>query len=170
METFGNISIFRLFKRVVFLAQKDVFLVLEYRKEHFSGLSWEKRPFLNQNHVLTPLEKSQVFDFLNFLLLWYRKSFFFFLEYRKTHFSGLYCLKNKFEKWSIFDQNHGLPPLEKSQFFDFLNLLFLQPRKTVLRSKISLSTCSWPILPKKKKVGKMAICGLNPWVNSFENI
>ena len=26
---------------------------------------------------------------------------------------------------------------------------------------------SWPILPKKKKVGKMAIFGPKPWVNPF---
>ena len=41
-----------------------------------------------------------------------------------THFPGLYCLKNKkMEKWPILDQNHRLTPLEKSQFFDFLNFL-----------------------------------------------
>ena len=33
------------------------------------------------------------------------------------------------EKWPFFDQNHGLTPLEKSQFFDFLNFFFLQVRK-----------------------------------------
>ena len=50
---------------------------------------------------------------------------FFLLEYHKTHFPCLYCLKNKVEKWPILDQNHGLTPLEKCQFFDFLKLLFL---------------------------------------------
>ena len=33
--------------------------------------------------------------------------------------------KKKLEKWQFLDQNHGLTPLEKSQFFDFLNFLFL---------------------------------------------
>ena len=33
------------------------------------------------------------------------------------------------EKWPIFEQNHGLTPLEKCQFFDFYNLLFLLARK-----------------------------------------
>ena len=33
--------------------------------------------------------------------------------------------KKKLEKWPFFDQNHGLTPLEKCQFFDFLNFLFL---------------------------------------------
>ena len=34
-------------------------------------------------------------------------------------------IKKKLEKWPFFDQNHGLTPLEKCQFFDFLNFLFL---------------------------------------------
>ena len=38
---------------------------------------------------------------------------------------GRYCLEKKVEKWPIFDQNHGLTPLEKSQFFDCLNVSFL---------------------------------------------
>ena len=28
------------------------------------------------------------------------------------------------EKWPVFDQNHGLSPVEKSQFFDLLNFFF----------------------------------------------
>ena len=41
-----------------------------------------------------------------------------------THFPGLYSLKKKkIQKWPILHQNHGLTPLEKSQFFDFLNFL-----------------------------------------------
>ena len=40
------------------------------------------------------------------------------------------------EKWPIFEENHGLTPLEKSQFFDFLNLLFLYPREAYFSSKI----------------------------------
>ena len=34
----GNISIFRLFERVVFFSLERRFLVLKYRKAHFSGL------------------------------------------------------------------------------------------------------------------------------------
>ena len=49
-----------------------------------------------------------------------------------------------------FEQNPGLTPLEKCQFFDFLNFLCLLPRKAFFRSRISLNTVSWPILPKKK--------------------
>ena len=38
VNPFGNMLIFRLFKRVVFFSLERRFLVLEYRKAHFSGL------------------------------------------------------------------------------------------------------------------------------------
>ena len=61
---------------------------------------------------------------------------FFVLEYRKRYFSCLYWLKKKMlEKWPLFDQNHGLTRLEKCHFFDFLNFLFLLPRKALFRCK-----------------------------------
>ena len=98
-----------------------------------------------------------------------QKGVFLFWNIVKHIFLAYIGKKKDMEKWPFFDQNHGLTPLEKAQFFDFLNVLFLQPRKTVFRSKISLNTCSWLILPKKK-VRKMAIFGPKPWVNSFGNI
>ena len=33
--------------------------------------------------------------------------------------------EEKSEKWPFLDQYHGLIPLGKRQFFDFLNFLFL---------------------------------------------
>ena len=54
------------------------------------------------------------------------------------------------EKRLFLEQNHLLTFLEKFQFFDFLNLLFLYPRKVFFRSRISEDIFSWPILPKKK--------------------
>ena len=51
------------------------------------------------------------------------------LEYRKRLLAKDSWLKLskkiKFEKWPFLDQNHGLTRLEKCQFFDFLNFLFL---------------------------------------------
>ena len=49
------------------------------------------------------------------------------------------------------DQNHGLTPLEKTQFFDFFNFLFLYPRMALFRWRISSNTFSWPRLPKKRR-------------------
>ena len=46
--------------------------------------------------------------------------------------------------------------------------MFLELRKAFSGSRISLKTFSWPILPRKKRVGKMATLGPNPWVNPFE--
>ena len=54
------------------------------------------------------------------------QSFFFFvLEYRKTRFLPYISKRKKPGKIANFLQNHGLTPLEKSQFFDFSNFLFL---------------------------------------------
>ena len=44
---------------------------------------------------------------------------------KKSHFPSLYCLKKKLQKWPFLDKNRGLTPLEKCQFFDFMNFLFL---------------------------------------------
>ena len=140
---FGKMSIFRLFDVVVFIAQKGVFSFQNIVRDIFlcyiaEKKKLEKGPLLDQNHGLICLEKSQFFGFLN-LFFYSLKGFIFVLEYRKRHFPGLYCLKKKLEIWSFLDDNHGLSPLEKCQFFDFLNFLFLQPRKAFFRSRISLS-------------------------------
>ena len=69
VNPFGKISIFRLYKLSVFIAQKGVFLVLQYRKRHFPGLYCLKKeksvkwPFLDQKHGLT-LKKN--INFLTF--------------------------------------------------------------------------------------------------------
>ena len=77
---FGKMSIFRLFDVVEFIAY-----IAEKKK-------LEKGPFLDQNHGLICLQKSQFFGFLN-LFFYSLKGFIFVLEYRKRHFPGLYCLK-----------------------------------------------------------------------------
>ena len=54
----------------------------------------EKSPNLDQNHGLTPLEKTQFFDFFNFLFL-KLKNAFFAEEYHKTDFPGVDCQKKE---------------------------------------------------------------------------
>ena len=81
VNPFGKMSIFRLFKLLVFRAYESVFFALEYRQRHFPGLysikkRLEKWQLLDQNHELTPLEKCQFIDFLKFVFLWPRKAFF----------------------------------------------------------------------------------------------
>ena len=68
---------------------------------------------------------------------------------------------------AIFRPKPWVNPFGKMSIFYFLNFLFLKLRKVFFRSRISLKTFSWSILPRKKKVGKMVIFGPKPWVNLF---
>ena len=87
--------------------------------------------------MLTPLQKCQFFDFLNLLFLEPRKAFFRSRISQNTFSWPILARKKKMEKWPIFEQNHGLTPLQKCQFFDFLNFLFLLPRHAFFRFRIS---------------------------------
>ena len=82
--------LFLQFRRTFFSFQnilKHIFLA------YFAhNIKMEKLPVFDQNNGRTPLEKSQVFVFFNFLFLQRGKAFFFFLEYSQTHFPGLFCL------------------------------------------------------------------------------
>ena len=197
VNPFGKMSIFGLFELLVFLAQKPVFSFQNIVKDIFLVYialkkKLEKWPFLDQNRGLTPLEKCQFLDFLNFLFLQPRKAFFrsrisektfswhiftkkkfrkmaifgpkpwvnpfgkmsifrlfvlfVFIAYKsvfsfqnivKDIFLAYIAYRKKFEKWPSLDQNHGLTPLEKCEFLDFLNFFFLQPRKAFFRIRIS---------------------------------
>ena len=87
---------------------------------------------------VNPFGKISIFRLLELVVFIAQTGVFFFLEYSKTHFSGLYCLKKKqLEKWPFLAQKHGLTPLEKSPFFDFLNLLFLQPKQAFLEMLVT---------------------------------
>ena len=71
---FGKIVSFSKFLTSCFFSPERGLFVLEYRKRHFPTLyclkkKLEKWPFEEQNHGLTPLEKCQLFDYLNFLFL-----------------------------------------------------------------------------------------------------
>ena len=106
------------------------FFVLEYLKRYFPGLYCLKRKnwkiaIFGPKRWVNHLWKCQFFDFLIFLFYSLEKRFLV-LEYRKRHFPGLYCLEKKtFKKMAIFRPKPWVNPLEKCQFFDFLNFLFL---------------------------------------------
>ena len=141
VNPFGKMSVFRLFEVFLFQPRK----AFSRSRVSLQTFSWpilpkkkscKKWPFLAQNHGLTPLEKCQYFDFLNFFFLQPRKAFFF-LEYRKRHFPCRYCLKKKgLKEWPFLDQNHRLTTLEKCQVFDLLNFLFSQPTTAFFRCTI----------------------------------
>ena len=143
VNPFRKMSIFRLFELLVFIAQKGIFFLFQNIVKHIfvAYIALKKKLenglFLDQNYGLTPLETCKFFRIFELLVFIAQKGVFFVLEYCKRLFPGLYCLKVKLGKMGILDQNHGLTPLEKCQFFDFLNFLFLQLRKAFFRSRIS---------------------------------
>ena len=161
------------FLKFLFLQPTRRLFVPEYRKRTFPGLyclrkkKFEKWPFLDQNHALTPLEQCQVFDFLNFFFLQPRKAFFFFQNIVKDISLAYIAYKKKLEKWSFLKQNHGLTPLEKCQFYEFLNFLFFIAQKDVFSFQNIVEKHFLAYIALKKKVGKIAIFGPKPWVNTF---
>ena len=112
-----------------FYSPERSLFVLDHRKTHFPGLQCLKKKVrkmavFGPKTWVNPLEKCQFFDFLNLFFCSIERCFLV-LEYRKRHFSGLYFLKKKSWKSGHFwTKKHGLTPLEKCQFFDFLNFLF----------------------------------------------
>ena len=99
VNPFGKMSIFQLFEIGVFFRLEGRFFVLEYRKRHFPSLirvkkRLEKRPFLDQKHGLTPLEKYEFFTLIN-LWFFFLERRFLVLEYRKRHFPAQFCQKKR---------------------------------------------------------------------------
>ena len=105
---------------------------------------------------VNPFGKMSIFRLCELLVFIAQKCVFSLQNKVKDIFLA-YIGKKKLEKWPHLDQHHGLTHLEKCQFFDFLNFLFLQPRKCVFSF--------WN--KEKKRVVKMAAFGPKPWVNSF---
>ena len=81
-----------------------------------------KLPIFDQNHGLTKNPNFSTFLHPCFNC---QDKRFSFLEYREIHFSGIFVPEIKgWKNFTLVDQNHGLTPLEKSQFCQFLNSLF----------------------------------------------
>ena len=128
------------------MAYESVFSFKNIVKQIFpSFFAWnkniEKLQIFDQNHGLTFLEKYQFLTILS-CCFWSQKSRFSSLDYGKIHLTSLLCQNKKMEKLPTFHQTHGLTPLEKCQFFDFINFLFLLSTKVFSLSKISCNTFS----------------------------
>ena len=125
----------------------------------------EKWPFLDKNHGLSPWEKCQYLDVLNFSFFSLGRRFFV-LEYRKRHFPGRNCLKKILAKWPFLDQNHGLSPWEKCQLLTFSTSRFYSLQRHFFVPEYR--KIHFPgLYYLKKKVGKMAIFGPEAGVNPF---
>ena len=144
VNAFGKMSIFRLFKLLVFIAQKDVFsfqnivrdifqafyslerrfFVLEYRKRHFPGLyclkkNIRKMAIFGPKAWVNPLAKMPIFGLFELFVFIAQKGVFSFQNIIEYIFLLYIASKRKLEKMPFLDQNHGLTPLEKCQFLDF---------------------------------------------------
>ena len=126
----------------------------------------QKRPFLDQNHGLPPLENCQFFDLLNFMFLQPRKAFFA-LEYRNIHFPGLYCPKIKLGKLAIFGPKQWVNPFGKMSIFRLFELLVFIAQKGVFSIQNIVKDIFLCLYFLKKKFEKMAIFGPKPCVNPF---
>ena len=115
---FGKMSIFGFFSTSIFYSLQRCFFVLQYHKTEFPSLycpqkRWENGQFWTKTMDL-PLRKISNFRLFKLLFLQPTNAFFRFKI-----------------KWPILDQNHRQIPLEKWQFFDFLNFFFFVPQKGV---------------------------------------
>ena len=133
VNPFGKMSIFRLFELFVFIAQKGVFLCQNMVKDIFlpyiAKTKVEKMAFFGPKPWVNPFGKMSIFQLYKLLVFIAQKGVFSFQNIVKDIFLACIDLKEKVQKWPFFYKNHELTPLEKCQFFHFLNFLFLQKRK-----------------------------------------
>ena len=86
----------------------------------------KKFQIFDQNHGLTLLEKCKFCDFFKSTFLQARTASLLSKTSPNTFSRLILPKKKKKKKFQIFDQNHGLPPLGKCKFCDFLKPMFLQ--------------------------------------------
>ena len=113
-----------------FYSLEKRFFFLEYRKRHFPGLYCLKKDGKMANFWPKPW----VWKNANFSTFWTWCFYsperrFFFLEYPITHFLASFAKNKKMEKFQILEQIHGLTPLEKCQFLNFLKFLVVPLRR-----------------------------------------
>ena len=131
----GKMSIFRRFELVVFIAQKGVFSFQNIIKEiYLAYIAFKKKVekwrSFQLNHGLTPVEKFQFFDCLNFLCLHLDRRFSV-LAYHKRHFPELYCLKKTLWKMAIFGPKPWVKPFGKISIFRLFELVLFIAQKGV---------------------------------------
>ena len=130
------------FLKYLFLQLGKAFFCSRISEKTFSWPILPKKKGWNNGHIWTkpcvnPLGKMSIFRLFEIFVFIAQKTVFSFQNIVKDIFLAYIGYKEKLEKRPFFDQNHGLTPLEKCQFFDFLNFLFLYPRKGIFRSRIS---------------------------------
>ena len=93
VNPFKNLSIFRLFERLVFVSYKRRFFVVEYRKRHFACLyclkkKLEKMAIFGPKQWVYPFGKMSIFRLFEFLVFIVLEGLCLVLQYRKDIFLG----------------------------------------------------------------------------------
>ena len=142
------------------MLEKAFFFIQSISKQYFLAYFAQKQRMeksqIVQNHGLTPLQK---FEFLALLvkdIFMLKKAYFFILSISKQYFSAYFAQKQikVWKKFQFFYQNHGLTPLETSNFFSILKTHFCYPENLFFLSTISANNISRLFSPNKK-VGKI---------------
>ena len=124
-------SNFRLFEDLVFIVQKSVFFVLEYRKTHFPGLYCPKKKvgkmaIFGPKPWINPFENMSIFRLYELLGFIVQKGVFSFQNIVKNPFSWPILAKIKVGKMAIFGPKPWLNPFaKKSNFRLFEDLVFI---------------------------------------------
>ena len=132
-------SIFRLFELLVSIAQKGIFPLQNILKDIFLAYIAKKTKvetmaIFGPKPCVNPFGKMSIFPLFDLLVFIALKGAFSVQIIVKDIFLAYVSEKKKLKKWPFLNQNHGL---EKCQFFDLLNFLFLQPRKAFFCSRMS---------------------------------
>ena len=129
-------SIFRLFKLLLFIAEKSTLLLQNILKHPFLDYISSKKKkigkkqFFNKNHQLTPLQKSQLFDFFTSWFLQEGKAFFPSRVSQNT-FSWPIMPKKEVEKLAIFGPKPWVNPFAKISMFRLFELLVFKVQNGV---------------------------------------
>ena len=159
LTSFGKCQYFDLIN-LLFLFFRKVFFLSRISWNtffcHFFG--WNKNteilPIYDQTHCqycqfLTkpianlwpnPFKKILIFRLYYLVVFIVYEDVFSFWNMVKHIIPSFFWWNKKMEKLPIFDQTHKLTPLEKCQFFDLINLLFLLSRKVYSLPRISSKT------------------------------
>ena len=129
-NTFGKMSIFRLFSNCFFDSLERRFLSLEYHKRQFPGLyclkkKVEKMAIFGLKPWVNPFGKMSIFRLFSTFCYYSLERRFFVLEYYKRRIPGVYCLIKR--KWK--NGHFWTKPCKKKKknvnFSTFFNFLLL---------------------------------------------
>ena len=166
----GRISIFRLFKLRVFIAQKVVFSFQNIVKHIFLRKICKRKKVgkmatLGPKAWTNPFGKISIFRLFKLPLFTAQKVVFFVVEYRKTPFPALYFQQKKSRKMANFGPKPWTNPLGRISIFRLFKLRVFIAQKVVFSFQNIVKDIFLPYICKRKKVGKMATLGPKAWTN-----